>query len=114
MGFGDLEAIDPGLAALAVDREAADQVEIEVKYEAYIERQRAQVEKFQRLEGRPLPEDFDYASVRGIRAESREKLAAVRPRSLGQASRIPGVTPADLSVLLVYLDANGRKRRDPS
>lgn len=103
-----------GLAALGLDDDEARQVEIEVKYAAYIERQRAQVEKFRRLEGRALPEDFDYVGVRGIRAESREKLVAVRPRSLGQASRIPGVTPADLSVLLVYLEGRGTRRRDAS
>jgi tRNA uridine 5-carboxymethylaminomethyl modification enzyme len=82
---------------------------MEVKYAAYIERQNAQVEKFRRMEGRRLPEDLDYAAVHGIRTEAREKLSRIRPASLGQASRIAGVTPADLAVIVVHLEA-GRAR----
>ncbi|MBI4606092.1 MAG: tRNA uridine-5-carboxymethylaminomethyl(34) synthesis enzyme MnmG [Planctomycetes bacterium] len=108
-GYRDLEALDPGLAALGLTREEAEGVEVEAKYAAYIDRQAAQVEKLQRMERRRIPAAFDYGSVRGIRAESREKLAKVRPCSLGQASRIAGVTPADLNVLLVYLDAAQRR-----
>jgi len=99
------------LGGLDLREDEALEVEIEAKYEAYIERQRAQVEKFQRMEQRLIPEDFDYSAVRGIRAESREKLSKVRPRSIGQASRVSGVTPADLSVLVVHLEV---RRRDAS
>jgi tRNA uridine 5-carboxymethylaminomethyl modification enzyme len=107
--YADIAAIDPGLAALGLPPEAAEQAEIEVKYEAYIERQKVQVEKFRRMESHPIPEDFDYGAVREIRAESREKLSRVRPRSLGQASRIAGVTPADLQVVVAHLEARRRR-----
>ncbi|HUW66105.1 MAG TPA: tRNA uridine-5-carboxymethylaminomethyl(34) synthesis enzyme MnmG [Spirochaetia bacterium] len=79
-------------------------LETEIKYEGYIKRQKQQVEKLTRLEGRLLPPDIDYAAVRGLSSEAREKLAHVRPGSLGQASRIAGVSPADIAVILVYLE----------
>ena len=107
--YASLAAAEPGLAALGLDREAAEGVEVEVKYEAYIERQKVQVEKFKRMESHPIPDDFDYGSVREIRAESREKLSRVRPRSLGQASRIAGVTPADLQVVVAHIEARRRR-----
>ncbi|MDA8337652.1 MAG: tRNA uridine-5-carboxymethylaminomethyl(34) synthesis enzyme MnmG [Peptococcaceae bacterium] len=79
-------------------------LETEIKYEGYIKRQSLQVEKLLRLEGRLLPPDIDYASIRGLCSEAGEKLARMRPASLGQASRIAGVSPADIAVLLVYLE----------
>jgi tRNA uridine 5-carboxymethylaminomethyl modification enzyme len=85
--------------------------EIEAKYEGYIERQQSEVERQRRLEARAIPEDFDYASVHGLSFEGREKLSRRRPRSIGQASRIPGVTPADVSVLLIALEARRREAR---
>jgi tRNA uridine 5-carboxymethylaminomethyl modification enzyme len=87
---------------------ALRQVEIEAKYEGYIDRQRGQVEKHRRLEERAIPVDFDYAAVRALSHEGREKLQRVRPLSVGQAARIPGVTPADVSILLVSLEARRR------
>ena len=78
-------------------------LELKVKYEGYIQRQDRAVERFSRMEGIRIPEDFDYDSVDGISTESREKLKAVRPTSIGQASRISGVRPSDITVLLVYL-----------
>lgn len=84
-------------------RAVAEAVEIEVKYEGYIRRQALEVERFRRLEEKLIPEAFDYARVRHLRSEAREKLERVRPRSIGQASRIAGVTPADLQLLLVHL-----------
>jgi tRNA uridine 5-carboxymethylaminomethyl modification enzyme len=87
------------------------EVEIEAKYSTYIERQRLQVEKFKRMESKRLPDGLDYAKVPGIRSESREKLSRVRPASLGQASRISGVTPADVSVIILYLESLRRKER---
>jgi len=83
--------------------DVAEQVEIEVKYEGYIRRQRLEVEKFRRLENRPIPEGFDYRRIRHLRFEAREKLERIRPSSLGQASRIAGVTPADLQILMAHL-----------
>lgn len=88
--------------------EVIQQVEIDIKYRGYIERQRAQVERFRRLEGRRIPEDFDFSSLRGVTTEARQKLQEIRPRSLGQASRISGVSPADLSILMVYLERHRR------
>lgn len=84
-------------------RAVAEAVEIEVKYEGYIRRQAQDVERFRRLEEKLIPESFDYRRVRHLRFEAREKLERIRPRSIGQASRIAGVTPADLQLLLVHL-----------
>lgn len=84
--------------------EATREVDIVTAYDGYIEKQRQEVERVERLEKRLLPEDIDYQAVPSLRDESREKLAAIRPRSVGQASRISGVSPADVSVLLVYLE----------
>ncbi len=86
-----------------LERGVAEEVEQSVKYEGYISRQNAQIAQFKRLEGWVLPPDFDYDNVTGVRREAREKLARIRPRSLGQASRIAGVSPADVAVLMVIL-----------
>ncbi len=83
--------------------DVARRVEIDVKYEGFIRRQQAAIDEERRLEDRLLPPDTDYGSIKGLRAEAAEKLAAVRPRSVGQASRISGVNPADITVLLIYL-----------
>ncbi|KAA0889717.1 tRNA uridine-5-carboxymethylaminomethyl(34) synthesis enzyme MnmG [Oryzomonas rubra] len=90
--------------------EVREQVEIQVKYRGYIERQLDQVERARKLEGTPLPEEMDYFSVNGLTTEVREKLAKNRPDTLGQASRIPGVTPAAISVLSIALKAKGGKQ----
>lgn len=87
----------------------AEQVEISIKYEGYIKRQLIQVEQFRKLEKRRLPEELDYSSVYGLSLEARQKLNKIRPDSVGQASRISGVSPADISVLLVYLEQMNRK-----
>ena len=84
--------------------EVKEQVTIQTKYEGYIEREWAQVRQMNKLESRRIPPDFDYDSVSGITAEAREKLIKIRPFSLGQASRISGVSPADISVLMVVLE----------
>lgn len=86
-----------------LSRSVREKVEVEIKYEGYIARQRAQVNEMLRLEGKKIPEDIDYNDVYGLRLEAREKLDKVRPADIGQASRISGVSPADVSVLLIYL-----------
>ncbi len=94
----------PPLRAWDARPDVVEQVVLEAKYAGYIDRQAAEVERFQRLENRTIPAHFDYAAVAQLRHEAREKLSRVRPTSLGQAGRISGITPADLAMLLLYLD----------
>ena len=101
--IGDLAAFDPEIAA--AERDVLAQVEIEVKYEGYIARQQAQVDRFRRMESKRIPEWVDYWSIPGLSREAREKLEKIRPVSIGQAARISGVSPADISVLLVHMHA---------
>ena len=108
LGYRELAALDPEAPALPAAVE--EQVEIEVKYEGYIRKQLAQVEQMRRLESHPLSEQTDYRSIPGLRLEAAEKLMRIRPLSLGQASRISGVSPADISVLIIYLEAERQKR----
>ena len=96
-----LAEIDPERVELPED--VTEQVEIELKYSGYIERQQRQVEQFKKTEGRRIPEDLNYDEVPSLRIEARQKLNKIRPENIGQASRISGVSPADISVLLVYL-----------
>ncbi|MDR1913848.1 MAG: tRNA uridine-5-carboxymethylaminomethyl(34) synthesis enzyme MnmG [Clostridiales bacterium] len=98
-----LAPFDPNRPDLSV--EISSQVNIQIKYEGYINRQLLHVEQFKKAENKILPEDLDYLSINGLRIEARQKLAAIRPINFGQASRITGVSPADLSVLAVYLTA---------
>ena len=98
-----LAPIDPGRGRLPYD--VAEQVNINIKYDGYIKRQQRQVEQFKKLEGKRIPEDIDYDSVHSLRIEAKQKLKEIRPASIGQASRISGVSPADVSVLLVYLQS---------
>lgn len=99
------EGIGPGVA----DAKVAEQVEIEAKYAGYLERQREEIARARRNEDTVIPAGFDYASVRGLSAEVLQKLQRGQPQTLGQAQRIPGVTPAAISLLLVHLT---RKRRE--
>lgn len=99
--YEKLQGIDPDRPELPA--EVTEQVEINLKYEGYIDRQRKQVEEFNRLENRRIPENIDYDQVQSLRLEARQKLKELRPSSIGQASRMAGVTPADIAVLLVYL-----------
>ena len=86
-----------------VPADVAEQINISIKYEGYIKRQRQQVEHFLKMEGKRIPEDMDYSQVKNLRKEARQKLEAVRPESIGQASRISGVSPADVSQIMLYL-----------
>jgi len=105
----DLATFDPELEGLPP--EVVEEVTFQVKYEGYIQRQQEQVEKFRRLEEVRIPEDFDYQGIPGLSNEVREKLSRIRPRTLGQASRIPGVTPAAIMILQVYLKKQQRECR---
>lgn len=95
-------------------REVIEQVTINIKYEGYLKRQMNQIEQFRRMEERRLPEDIDYSVIHGLSSEARQKLNSIRPVSVGQASRISGVSPADISVLLVYLESRKRNKNDES
>jgi tRNA uridine 5-carboxymethylaminomethyl modification enzyme len=101
--YADLARIDA--PSREVPAKVAEQVEIQIKYQGYIDRQLEQVERARKLEGTRIPDSFDYAGMTGLTAEVREKLIRFRPDTLGQASRIPGVTPAAISVLSIYLKA---------
>ena len=103
VSYDDLRPFDPGAPAL--DKAVREQVEITVKYEGYIRRQQRQVEEFEQLEKHALPDDMDYSDIQGLRLEAREKLSAVRPLNLGQASRISGVSPADIGALMIWLQS---------
>jgi tRNA uridine 5-carboxymethylaminomethyl modification enzyme len=101
--WSSLCELDPSLRAFNSSPNVVEQVVLETKYSGYIDRQSAQVERFQRMESRPIPTHFDYAAVPQLRAEAKEKLSRIRPINLGQAGRIGGITPADLAVVLMYL-----------
>ena len=106
--YKDLEEIDnetrPNLSYHEIT-----QLEVQIKYEGYIKKQYQQIEKFKKLENRKLSENFDYSIIEGLRLEAIQKLNQIHPASVGQASRISGVSPADINVLLVYLE---KKRRE--
>ncbi len=105
LSYADLAPFDPERPALP--RAVAGSAEINLKYEGYIRRQLKQVEEFSRMEGHALPPDLDYDAIVGLRLEAREKLKKIRPENLGQAGRISGVSPADLAVLMIYLEKKG-------
>lgn len=106
LSYESLSELDPERKELP--EEVIEQVEIEIKYEGYIERQQRQVDQYKKMEKRKIPEDIDYDEISSLRLEARQKLKAFRPISVGQASRISGVSPADISVLLVYLEHERR------
>jgi tRNA uridine 5-carboxymethylaminomethyl modification enzyme len=98
-----LHGNDEFLQRVAQNKEVMEQVEIETRYAGYITRQQEQIEQFEKNEHYEIPEDFDYGRIKSLSTEGREKLMRVKPRSIGQASRISGVTPADVSTLMIYL-----------
>lgn len=101
LGYRNMTDLDVNRPPLSPD--IMEACEVEIKYEGYIRRQQAQIDEMRRLENRKLPEDVDYTAIGGLRLEAKEKLGKIRPISLGQASRISGVSPADISVLLIWL-----------
>ncbi len=106
LDYAALAPFDPERPALPP--EIREQVEISVKYQGYIDRQNRQVEELRKLEDRPLPPDVDYLSIQGLRLEARQKLDKIRPLNLGQASRVSGVSPADVTALMIYLERGSR------
>ena len=102
--WAELESYAPALSGLAILPRAARQVEIETKYAGYIRRQSSAIERQQKVESLRIPETFDFRAVPQLRMEARDKLSTVRPRNLGQAGRISGITPADIAVLMMYLN----------
>jgi len=98
VSYRDLPSINPDLS-----EEVIRQVEIEVKYAGYIERQGDEIARFRKMEDKMIPEGFDFSRIPGMKTEARMKLERIRPRTLGQASRISGVSPADVSLLIVWL-----------
>ncbi len=105
VAFRDIrdKALAAGFGEDLVSEEVTEQLEIEAKYQGYMNRQSQEIERFKRLESRPIPAQFNYGIVKQLRAEAREKLLQMKPQSLGQASRIPGITPADITLLLIHL-----------
>ena len=97
-----LKEIDENMPELT--KQEKEEVEIQVKYEGYIKLEEEQVAKFKKLEQKKLPKDINYEDIKGLRLEARQKLNNIKPESVGQASRISGVSPADISVLLIYLE----------
>ncbi len=108
IGYEDLAPADPGRPDLPP--RIRTRVEVGIKYSGYITKQQQRVEKFKRMEERALPEDLDYENIDGLRIEARQKLAAMKPASLGQAGRISGVSPADINVLLIHLERMRRMK----
>lgn len=111
LSYEAIAAIDPGRPEGLSER-VGEQVNIQIKYAGYIDRQMRQVEQFKKMEKRRIPEDFDYDLVPSLRLEARQKLKKIRPSSIGQASRIAGVSPADVSVLLVWIKKEKAEKND--
>ena len=102
VSYADIAPFDPERPPLP--EAVTEEVEIQIKYAGYLARQEKQVAEFRREEARAIPEDIDYRAITGLRLEAQEKLSAIRPVSIGQAGRISGVSPADIAVLLIYLE----------
>ena len=106
INYSHIEQLSPSPYELS--EEMKEQVEIQIKYAGYIEKQMAHVEKLQKMEKKKIPDSIIYEEIKGLAIEARQKLAKIRPLSIGQATRIAGVTPADISVLLIYLEHYNR------
>jgi tRNA uridine 5-carboxymethylaminomethyl modification enzyme len=101
ISWGRIVEADPATATLP--SAIAAKVEVEVKYSGYVERQKEEIERFQKMEGVQVPTELDYYAVSGLKKEAREKLSKIRPTTLGQASRISGITPSDISILSIFI-----------
>lgn len=110
ISYDDLKVIDQKRPE--VDRVVISQIEIQIKYEGYIKKQFKQIEQFKKMENKSIPENIEYEEVKGLRIEAKQKLSKIRPDSLGQASRISGVSPADVNVLVIYLEQQKRMKKE--
>lgn len=106
--YDDLKLLDPERPALSSHQKTM--MEVQIKYEGYIEKQLRRIEKFKKLENKKIPRDMDYDLIEGLRLEARQKLNDIRPLSIGQASRISGVSPADINVLMIYMEKERRRK----
>lgn len=106
--YDDLKLLDPERPALSSHQKTM--MEVQIKYEGYIEKQLRRIEKFKKLENKKIPQDMDYDLIEGLRLEARQKLNDIRPLSIGQASRISGVSPADINVLMIYMEKERRRK----
>lgn len=106
--YDDLKLLDPEHPALSSHQKTM--MEVQIKYEGYIEKQLRRIEKFKKLENKKIPQDMDYDFIEGLRLEARQKLNDIRPLSIGQASRISGVSPADINVLMIYMEKERRRK----
>ena len=105
ISYEDLKCICPNMPE--VPKEVSKQAEIRIKYEGYIKRQQSQIAAFKKLENKRLSDEIDYNEIKGLRIEAKQKLNKIKPVSVGQASRISGVSPSDIAVLLIYLEGKG-------
>lgn len=110
LSYAELALADPQRPVLP--REVTEQVEIQIKYEGYIKKQMMEVREMRRLEERKLPHSLDYQQIEGLRLEAREKLQRIQPENIGQASRISGVNPADITTLLIWLETLDQKGKE--
>ena len=108
--YNDIEVCDKGRKPLS--KEVCEQVEIQIKYDGYIKRQIQQIEAFKKMENKKMPEDICYSEIHGLRLEARQKLEKIKPENLGQASRISGVSPADVAVLVIFLEQYRRNKKE--
>ena len=106
--YDDLKILDPERPVLSSHQKTM--MEVQIKYEGYIEKQLRRIEKFKKLENKKIPQDMDYDLIEGLRLEARQKLNDIRPLSIGQASRISGVSPADINVLMIYMEKERRRK----
>jgi tRNA uridine 5-carboxymethylaminomethyl modification enzyme len=113
-GFHSSDLVRHGLADGTIPTAVREGAEIDIKYSGYLHRQQQQIDQARRAEGRPLPERLDYAAISTLSNEAREKLAAIRPATLGQAARLPGVSPADVNALLLWLELERRRQDEPA
>jgi tRNA uridine 5-carboxymethylaminomethyl modification enzyme len=113
-GFHSHDLVRHGLADRDLPNAVREGAEIDIKYSGYLQRQQQQIDQARRAEGRPLPAQLDYTTITTLSSEAREKLAAIRPATLGQAARLPGVSPADVQALLLWLELERRRREAPA
>jgi tRNA uridine 5-carboxymethylaminomethyl modification enzyme len=110
-GFHSTDLVQHGLADAQLPQDVREGAEIDIKYSGYLARQQQQINQVKKQEHRPIPAGVPYASIGTLSKEAREKLAAVQPHSLGQASRIPGVSPADITALMLWLELEARRQQ---